>query len=495
MSKSKLTKRIKEFRPKGEIAMISKPKNVLSACMFAIAVSALVSVSKPCMAQMTGATYSSTPAPAPSRTSGSTPSAAEATDGTGDQSTPQSTPQSAPQTGSSQGRISSLASSVKAFNRNGPTRETWNTIDLGTKYARAVVGGFEQGASIGLGVQLTTADVFRFVEFRLTAVTTPKLYRRFEGEAYFPRVFDENTHADVYFDYFRRTKDNFFGIGPRIPNTSQTNFDLEQRSYNASIYHDFPRSIQVGGYFRLANSSTYEGQRDRDIPIGQLFSGDPGTTPVTNWAPGLFSNTKILSYGGFAQYDLRNNSRGLTKGAYFYGRIGSAQGLNNDKAFADYGWLEAELDARGYIQLGSDNTSLAIRGYASLKDPRGGSQIPFYELSFLGGRMYGRGFKDFRFRGNNAALGSAELRQTVWTQNEDRGLDVFAFGDAGQVWGDNRSQTDPSILANKNFDASNWRASVGGGLQYRYSRGFAGRVEIGHSHERNLIYFSITRGF
>jgi len=39
------------------------------------------------------------------------------------------------------------------------------------------------------------------------------------------------------------------------------------------------------------------------------------------------------------------------------------------------------------------------------------------------------------------------------------------------------------------------KETVGGGLQYRYSNGFAGRVEIGHSHERELIYFSITRGF
>ncbi|PYT08723.1 MAG: hypothetical protein DMF60_04025, partial [Acidobacteria bacterium] len=113
----------------------------------------------------------------------------------------------------------------------------------------------------------------------------------------------------------------------------------------------------------------------------------------------------------------------------------------------------------------------------------------------LGGRMYGRGFKTFRFRANNVELGSAELRQTVWTQSEDRGLDVFAFGDAGQVWGDNRSPTDPAILANQEFDSRNWRASVGGGFQYRYSRAFGGRIEIVHSHERNLIYLSITRGF
>jgi hypothetical protein len=472
--------------------MINKPKNVLSVCMFVLGLATLTSMSKPCLAQIPEATDSTKMTPAPSSTNRPSASAAKETEGAKDPASTQSTPQG----GSPQGSISGLASRVKSFSRNAPTREGWNTIDLGTKYARAVVGGgFDQGAIIGLGVQLTTADAIRFVEFRATAVTSPNLYRRFEGEAYFPRVFDEKTHADVWFDYLRRTKDNFFGIGSLIPNTSQTNFDLEQRSYNASIYHDFQRSIQVGGYFSLSNSATYRGQKDKDIPIDTLFSGNPSTVPVARWAPGLLNNTKILSYGGFAVYDLRNDSRGLTKGAYFYGRLGSSQGLKNDTAFSDYGWLEAELDARGYIPLKSYKTSLAVRGYASLKDPRGGSQIPFYDQSFLGGRMYGRGFQNYRYRGNNMVLGSAELRQTVWTQSEERGLDVFGFGDAGQVWGDNRSQTDPAILANQHFDSKNWRASAGGGLQYRYSRRFAGRVEIGHSHERNLIYFSITRGF
>jgi hypothetical protein len=471
--------------------MMNKSKNLMPGCMFAIALSVLVSTPKPCVAQVSDTTHSRMLL-TPSRARASTSTRAEETEaGAADPATPQSTPQ----TGSSPASISGLASRVKVFNRNGPVRESWTTIDLGTKYAKAVVGGFEQGALIGFGLQVTTADLLRFVEFRATAFTSPNLYRRFEGEAYIPRVFDENTHADVWFDYLRRTKDNFFGIGPRIPNTSQTNFDLEQRSYNASLYHDFAGGLQVGGYLRVANSATDRGQKDTDIPIDRLFSGNRDTVPPARWAPGLFTNAKVLSYGGFAEYDLRNNSRGLTRGAYFYGRVGSAQGLKDKAAFSDYGWLEAELDARGYIPLGSDKTSLALRGYASLRNPRGDSQIPFYDLSFLGGRMYGRGFKNFRFRGNNVALGSAELRQTVWTQKEDRGLDVFAFGDAGQVWGDNRSQTDPTILANQEFDSKNWRASLGGGLQYRYSSKLAGRIEIGHSHERNLIYASITRGF
>jgi hypothetical protein len=389
----------------------------------------------------------------------------------------------------------SITDRVKAFNRPAPLRESWTTIDLGTKYVKGVFGGLEQGASMGFGVQFTTADKMKGVELKATLLTSAKLYRRFEVEAYFPKLFSENTHADVWFDYLRRTKDNFFGIGPRIPNTSLTNYDIESRSYNANIYHNFTNRVVLGGYVGVTNAATYRGQRERDIPIDQLFSGDPNVVPITQWAPGLMQNTKILSYGGFIQYDRRDNSVGLTRGGFLYARVGSAEGLEDKGAFSDYSWFETELDGRGYIPLWSNKTSLAIRGFAIIRDPRDNSQIPFYDMSYMGGRMYVRGFRDYRFRGNNVALASVELRQTVWTQREDRGLDVFAFGDGGQVWGDNRSLTDPAILANKDFSSGNYRASVGGGFQYRYSKAFAGRIEVGHSHERTLIYISVSRGF
>jgi len=305
-------------------------RKLLEFCLFTIALSTLA-IKSPCVAQETDTTRFRAPAQVLSRPSGSTESRHDDRE-VGAAATETS------QAGSQTSGVSGLASRVKEFSRNGPKRESWNTINLGTKYVNGVFGGL---GGFGFGVQVTSADTFRFVEFRATAITNTRLYRRFEGEAYFPEVFDKNTHADVWFDYVRRTRDNFYGIGPHIPNTSQTNFDLEERSYNATLYHDFSRNLQVGGYFSVSNSSTYKGQRDEDIPIDQLFSGDPNTVPVANWAPGLFINTKILSYGGFAEYDLRNNSSGLTKGTYFYGRIGSAQGLDNKDAFSDYGWLEA----------------------------------------------------------------------------------------------------------------------------------------------------------
>src|SRR4029453_14197828 len=68
--------------------------------------------------------------------------------------------------------------------RNAPLREKLTAINLGTKYVRGLVGGFEQGAGIGGGVQLTPADVLPSFELRATALTSSRFYRRFDLEGY-----------------------------------------------------------------------------------------------------------------------------------------------------------------------------------------------------------------------------------------------------------------------------------------------------------------------
>jgi hypothetical protein len=393
--------------------------------------------------------------------------------------------------------ISNLMKRFSSRGRGAPVREDQITFNLFGKHVNAISGGITHGAGLSFGLEFTTADLIKWVEFRASLLTSTILYRRFEGIAYFPKIGDEQTHAEVWFSYLRRTEEDFYGIGPRSPKDFQTNFDLERRSYNATFYRDFTDRFQAGVYARVANSGTFNGEDDKDIPMDQLFSGNPAVIPITRWAPGFQTNTKILSYGVYGEYNRRDNGRGLTKGIYLYGRFASADGLNydNNPVFQDYGWLETELDARAYFPLLSDKTSLAIRAYSDLKSPKGGSQIPFYEMPFLGGRSHLRGFPNNRFRGNKALLFFGEVRQTMWAQNEHRGLDVFGFVDVGQVWGDNRSKTDPAILQNKDFDSGNWRTGSGGGIQYRLSKSFAFRVELGHSNERNLLYFSFSRGF
>jgi hemolysin activation/secretion protein len=125
----------------------------------------------------------------------------------------------------------------------------------------------------------------------------------------------------------------------------------------------------------------------------------------------------------------------------------------------------------------------------------GGRQIPFYDLSWLGGRMFGRGYDGYRYRGENVLLFSTELQRTVYSMTDHRGLDVVASADAGQVWGDARSSTDVMILANQHFSSANWHAGLGAGLQYRHSRTLAARLEVSRGRQGTTVYWSLSRGF
>jgi outer membrane protein assembly factor BamA len=378
--------------------------------------------------------------------------------------------------------------------RKFPMRDYRTGIEL-VKHINGIFGGLEQGSGLGFGLELTTANSIPGMEFRGTILTSSKLYRRFEGEVYIPKIGDEKTHATFWYGYLRRTKDNFFGIGPCMTYSGGTNFDVKQRSVNGGLFRDFTESFQAGIYFSYINSNAYGGRDVNSPPIDAVFSGNPTVVPITLWAPGLHSGSNIISYGLYGEYDRRNYSDGLTKGFYFYGRFGSADALDRG-IFSDYGWLDGQLDARAYIPLFSNKTSLALRGATELKKPKGGSQIPFYEMSYLGGSSHVRGFNTYRFRGNNFAVVSVELRQTVFSfAKAHRGVDLIGFGDGGQVWGDNRSATDRTILANDLFASRNWKAGIGGGVQYRHTKSLVVRIDAAHSQDGTRAYFSVSRGF
>ena len=408
----------------------------------------------------------------------------------GDNATPPSPPSPAPQAG-----ISSLSGRAFSRERNAPQQFSATAIKL-ADHVNALVGGFDQGAGFGFGMEVTTAkgpDLKGF-EFYARAMGSTKLYR--SGE-FGVRVGNNNTRGEIWFNYTRRTRDNFFGFGSLNPKTAETNFDTERRSYNGLFAQKFARNFEAGLYGAFSSTGSFVGEDDKDIPINTLFSGNPNVTPVTSFLPGFQQNVRLVSYGAFAELDLRNNERGLTRGGYFYGRFGGVDAVDTDNAFSDFGWVETELDGRVYIPVLSNKTSLALRGYAVLREPKGGSQIPFYEQAFFGGRAFGRGFRGYRFRGNNSVLFSGEVRQTVWSMNDEntKGLDLIVFTDVGQVWGDNRSSVNPTILVNDDFDSRNYRTGFGGGIQYRINKSFAFRLEIGASNERILNYISLRPGF
>ncbi len=355
--------------------------------------------------------------------------------------------------------------------RQAPLRETLAVIGIGARHARGVLGGFEQGAGLGGGVELTSADAVPVVEFRALALTSSQLYRRFDLQAVLQNIGGSRNHADVWFSYARREVD-FFDVGSGSASDVETPFTLARTSYQGSVSRDLASHLQGGVYVQVMDTDSTRSQDAPDTP--------PGVIP-----PSLLMSTRIRSYGGFLAYDTRDNSVGLTRGVNLYARMASADGLGSPPGTTASGWLEGEFDARGYIPLGSPRTALLLRSRGFFKGPKdGGRLIPFYDLPWLGGRQYLRGYDNYRFRGNHVLVISTELQRTVRALTDVRGIDLLASADAGQVWGNGTA-----------FRAGAWRAGLGGGLQYRHSRALAARVEVSRSEEGAQTYFALSRGF
>ncbi len=407
-------------------------------------------------------------------------------------STPSPTPTTA--------QVSNFTDRVKNLSRNAPRRESITGINVGTKYVNGLFGGMEQGAGFPFGVEFTTADAIPGVELRARAYLSSRLYRKFEGGIFIPKLGADFLQAEIWYTHLRRTRDHFFGIGSRAPKSDATNLDLEHRSVNATISMKSSKG-ESGGYFRAFNASTYTGQNEKEPAIETLFSGSPSVVPLTLYVPGLFfnagsNNVKVAGFGFFSELDRRNDEKGLTQGYYGYVRLGFYDSFGSKpQAQPDYNWSEIEMDGRGYLPLGSRKTSLAVRGYLDLRQPQAGKQVPVYEMPWLGGRNHLRGYQNFRFRGNNLLLLVGEFRQTVWAQKETRGVDVYVFVDNGKIWGDVRSETNPLILRNQKFADQPLRVQPGFGVQYRYNKGFGARLDFAKSNERTMVYFSVSRGF
>src|SRR5262245_56096689 len=164
--------------------------------------------------------------------------------------------------------------------------ENYAAIRIGPKYINAVVGGLDQASGLPIGIEFTTADKISWVELRALALTSTLGYVRGKLEAYFPHIGDEQTHANVWFNYLLATQWNFFGIGPRTPQEQRTSFQLEQRSYNGILERFFTKRLRAGVYAGVANAGAQNGNNENVSNIKVCFSCLATVSAITAFAPG-----------------------------------------------------------------------------------------------------------------------------------------------------------------------------------------------------------------
>jgi len=201
----------------------------------------------------------------------------------------------------------------------------------------------------------------------------------------------------------------------------------------------------------------------------ELYKKEPGGMLDSHDMPG--SNGQRSSGLGFLiQYDIRVNIFQPAEGSFnqfsymgFHRFLGSRYGFN-----------QYQLDLRKYVQI---HPAHIVAGQAWLSISSG--QIPFQQLSMLGGSDRMRGYFEGKFRDRMAMVYQGEYRMPVY-----RNLGIVLFGSMGQV---GRELSDFSL---KGF-------RYGGGLGFRYKlreEGLNFRFDIAFG-DQPAFYFGLNEVF
>jgi len=243
----------------------------------------------------------------------------------------------------------------------------------------------------------------------------------------------------------------FSGIG----NTVVEAEPYASRYFYVHVYYEqeIARGIYLGPRYEFRTDDVYQ-----KVPGGLL---DAGTIPGSN-------GQRVSGLGLAVNLDRRDNIFQPVRGGYHqlsWMKFHSVFGSNFD-------FTQWVFDFRKYWPVRKDQVFV---GQAMISLTRG--EVPFQQLSMMGGSDLMRGYFEGRYRDRHAMVYQAEWRFPVY-----RNLRMVAFGSAGQI---GRNTGDFGL--NRNM-------RLGAGIGFRYQlneEGLQLRIDLAYG-DRPAFYFGLN---
>ncbi|MGQ0811793.1 MAG: BamA/TamA family outer membrane protein [Nitrospiraceae bacterium] len=262
--------------------------------------------------------------------------------------------------------------------------------------------------------------------------------------------------------FFKNATSRFFGIGQQTVEANETNYTArEGRAYwKFGIHANEVTQIAVG-------------QRFRDVEVQRGATELPFSKERFPGVDGMEGGT-ILAHRATFHYDTRNNLVSPTEGTSVnaYAELGQNLRNSDHPVFSRY-----ELEVKKLFPSESKRAILVVR--ADLQATIG-TQVPFYELSSLGGQNNLRGFGADRYIDKNLVAVSVEERIHVFrtrVAGVTADFELTPFLDTGQVFSDF-----------KDVSFKDYRLTPGVGFRGIVRPNVVGRVDYGFSREGGAIF-------
>jgi len=185
-------------------------------------------------------------------------------------------------------------------------------------------------------------------------------------------------------------------------------------------------------------------------------------------APGIDVQSNYLIGGCAAQFDGTEYYNDPHTGTYAAAGYDRYHAEEHDR----FSFNRFDAAVEHYIPFFNDKRVIALFGRTVLSWHSRDQVVPFYLQTTLGSDRTLRGFRRYRFYGENSILFNAEYRWQVNT-----GFDMALFGDSGRVF------NKPGEIS-----LSNPQTSAGFGLRFKGQKGVAVRFDIGFSREGGQIW-------
>lgn len=341
-------------------------------------------------------------------------------------------------------------------------------IQAGYNGLRGRLGGLATGGGFALGPEYYREDLAKGdVQLRSSAVFSFRNFQRYDLGLMAPETRSRPIFFQGYAVRHYYPSLQYYGQGPDSEKEGRSNFLYEDMAVDGTVGWLAGKGVRLaasGGYLKV---HTGRGRERRWASIEENFGG--GRTP------GLDAQPDFARVGTYVELDRTDNRLGPRAGTYalanFHHLVDRGRGLHSHERL--------DVEVQQYIPFFNQRRVIALRGRTNLTFARDGRQVPFYLQPVLGGSDDLRGFRPFRFYGNQSMVMNAEYRWEVFS-----GLDMALFFDAGKV-----------ALRRADLDFSNLETAAGFGLRWNARNSVFLRMDVGFSHEGFQVWLKFNNIF
>jgi outer membrane protein assembly factor BamA len=315
------------------------------------------------------------------------------------------------------------------------------------------LGGLAPGGGFAVGPEFSREGLFKGrLNFRAGAQSSARGYHKQDLHLGLPSFLHKRITLDLYAVHHNYPSLNYYGSGPDSDRGGRSDYRHEDTAVDATVSFDVLPRLKAGGSAGYVFNNIGAGTDRRFISSEQIYS-----------VPGIDIQSNFFRTSAFVQYDYRDFAPGPRSGgnyiAQFHSFIDRMSGQSN--------FRRLDVEAQQYVPLFNKRRVIALRAKSVTTFTSSGNTVPFYMQPMIGGSDDLRGYRPFRFRGDNLLLANAEYRWEVFS-----GLDMAVFGDAGKVY-----------MKKSDLNLTQLESSVGFGLRFNARNQVFMRIDVGFSHE------------